>query len=233
MSVSVETPCLDLVGRPVLHDGVWTTVTAVEGEDVVLAVGGGMTARGVGVVALPVIGEFVVARSGRGEIRGCWLGLVDDAGHHHGQVHEIDVFVLCGTTVRRVAVVPGSVDARAVVQGRVADGELAALGALLGEARAHGRTRHEQDERLARLVEAAHEEADDRGWCGDFDDFMEAQGLPRRTRDHNLRIEVRATVYLTRSSNTGVDGAINGLTQEDIWDALAIDDIGWEAEADD
>src|ERR1035437_346260 len=56
------------------------------------------------------------------------------------------------------------------------------------------------EDRLGRLADAAHAEADERKWCSEFDDFLEAQGLPRRSRDYQLQVEVTATVYLSRRS---------------------------------
>lgn len=71
-----------------------------------------------------------------------------------------------------------------------------------------------------------HEEADDRGWCTEFDDFMERVGLPRRTREYRLEVDVSATVRVTLTA-TSEDDAIEALSTEDVWGVLEEDDITW------
>ena len=54
------------------------------------------------------------------------------------------------------------------------------MGALLTEARAHHATRSDHEAWRDQIVAEAHGEADDREWCGEFDDFMARVGLPRK-----------------------------------------------------
>ncbi len=51
-----------------------------------------------------------------------------------------------------------------------------------------------------RLVEVAHEEADNRDWCSDFDDLMDQLGLPRRVREYDLDVHFCGVLSLTVSA---------------------------------
>jgi len=220
---------VDLVGRPAAVDREITTVTALRGNEVFTDREPGRGRDEGEVVALPVTGEFVHIDAGEAEVaRGYWLGLAEQTTRVGD---EITVLLLAASIVREVTVRLELVEARRVVSGRATDGERAAMGALLAEARAHRRTRRDHAAWLDRLTEEAHTEADDRDWCGDFDDFMARVGLARRTRDYDLRVEVTATVYLTRNANSGEE-AIDALTCEDVREALSCGDIKWEAEPD-
>jgi hypothetical protein len=117
------------------------------------------------------------------------------------------------------------------VSGRATEGERVAMSALLVEAGAHERTKREHKDRLERLVDAAHAEADERDWCFEFDDFLEAQGLPRRSHDYQLRVEVTATVYVSRDA-TSEDNAIDSLTTQEVFDLLTVQNIDYEASED-
>ena len=72
-----------------------------------------------------------------------------------------------------------------------------------------------------------HSEADDRQWCGEFDDFMDRVGLPRRSREYDLEVEVSATVRVTLTA-TSEEEATDALTREDVWAALGEDNITWD-----
>ena len=78
-----------------------------------------------------------------------------------------------------------------------------------------------------RLVSEAHSEADDRQWCGEFDDFMDRVGLPRRSREYDLEVEVSATVRVTLTA-TSEEEATDALTRENVWAALGEDNITWD-----
>lgn len=180
-----------------------------------------------GQVPLPRLGETVeVVEAGRTLLAGVWLGLVSTAV----QAGSLEVAVVaCGVVVRQW-VATALLDCRQVVTGRL-EGDDAVLLALLGEIRER---RAEQDARTAwleRLVSDAHEEANDRDWCSDFDDFMERAGLPRRERDYEVRVEVTATVYMTRTA-TSEEDAHEGIDRSDVWDALDADAIDWTVDRD-
>lgn len=49
--------------------------------------------------------------------------------------------------------------------------------------------------------------------------------------DHDLRVQVTATVYLTRTA-TSAGEAIDALTRQCVWDALSASDIDCDAEED-
>lgn len=52
------------------------------------------------------------------------------------------------------------------------------------------------------LVEKAHEEADNRGWCDEFDDFMENVGLPRRSKEYTVEVDVTVRVSVSVTATT-------------------------------
>lgn len=226
-TMAAEAPVwsIDMVGRPAVVDQEITTVTALRGTEVFTAREPGTGREAETVVILPVTGEFVempdVIPSG---VKGYWLGPVETGT----RVHEtFSVFVLSGSTVHRLVMPVAKADARQLVKGRATEGERAAMGALLTEARAHDCTRRDHEAWRDRLVSEAHSEADEREWCGEFDDFMDRVGLPRRSRDYDLEVEVSATVRVTLNA-TSESEAADALTRAEVWAALGEDNITWE-----
>lgn len=59
----------------------------------------------------------------------------------------------------------------------------------------------------ARLVVVAHEEADNRDWCSDFDDLMDDLGLPRRVRDYDLEVRFCGVLSVTVSASCEDDAS--------------------------
>lgn len=51
--------------------------------------------------------------------------------------------------------------------------------------------------RLARIVESAHEWAEEYGLCSRFDDFCEEHGLPTRVREQDYNVTVTVDLTLT------------------------------------
>ena len=228
-TMAAEAPVwsIDLVGRPAVVDHEMTIVTALRGTEVFTAREPGIGREAESVVMLPVTGEFVeiaeVMPSGEA-VKGYWLGPVETGG----RVHEtFSVLVLSESKVQRLVMPVAKADARQLVKGRASEGERAAMGALLTEARAHNCTRRDHEAWCDRLVSEAHSEADDRQWCGEFDDFMARVGLPRRSRDYDLEVEVSATVRVTLTA-TSEEEATDALTREDVWAALGEDNITWD-----
>lgn len=76
------------------------------------------------------------------------------------------------------------------------------------------------------LAATAHAEADNRGWCSDFDDILEGLGLPRRVRQYRIRARFSGTVYVDVEAETA-DEACDRVTAEDVRSALAAE--GWDA----
>jgi hypothetical protein len=72
------------------------------------------------------------------------------------------------------------------------------------------------------LVEDAHQTATDRDWCGEFDDFMEDHGLPRRERE--WEVTVQATVTVTRTVTASSEDDAKSKAEE----AFSNDDIAYE-----
>ena len=219
---------IDLVGRPAVVDHELTTVATVEGGEVFTVLEPGQGRGAEEVTTLPVAGEFVeIADVIPEAVNGCWLGPVEQ-GPRLGE--HLTALVLVDSSVREVVMPVTMADARRIVRaGTVKDGT--ALEALLAEARAHRCTQRKHSRWVDQLVAEAHEEADDRGWCEEFDSFMQRAGLPRRTRDYDLCVEVTATVRVTRCASSAEE-AIDGLTREDVWDAIGADNIEWSAEED-
>ena len=239
MSVVVEAPfvevpllsrgVVDLINRPafVVDGQRFSRVSSVCGDEVFTADNPTRALTGDAVVALPMLGEFVRTHDGTQGVYGYWLGLVREVA----QQGRLEAFVLEESRVRLVSFEPEQVEARQVVSGRATEGERVAMSALLVEAGAHERTKREHEDRLERLADAAHAEADERKWCSEFDDFLEAQGLPRRSRDYQLQVEVTATVYLSRSA-TSEDNAVDSLTTQEVFDLLTVQSIDYEASED-
>jgi hypothetical protein len=229
MTITAE-PCApstpDLAGRAAWVGGrTLTDITDVRGDKLITACSPGQERPADTVVALPQLGELVAATSLTGQpVHGYWLGTLS----RDLQNERLEALILDGATTSTVRFAPGQVESRRVVIGHANDGARAAMTALLAEAQAHQTTRAEHTRRIDRLVEAAHEEANDRDWCSSFDDFMESQGLPRRERDYDLRVEVTAIVYLTRSG-ANIDEAIGSLDTDDLRDELRHVDLEWEA----
>ena len=77
------------------------------------------------------------------------------------------------------------------------------------------------EERLERIVDAAHEYADDNDLCQRFDRFMESQGLRPRSRDWvcvvdatvRVRIPVRAPSADDAASGVDDDMVVNALSE--------------------
>lgn len=67
---------------------------------------------------------------------------------------------------------------------------------------------------LERIVDALHEEGNDRGWCSEYDDILERVGLPRRARNYDVNVTVTLSLTLTREAR-GADAAA-----EDLDDAI-------------
>jgi hypothetical protein len=144
-------------------------------------------------VALPWAGELVVLPTPTGVVQGYWIGLyTHDAQPVQGRVR---VRVLSGGNVVEQDVAADALAADRIVSGQQADGAVAgAVQALAGAYRMAEVRRLEEQRWRQRLTEAAHEEADERGWCSEFDDFMEQAGLERRSRNYACRVRVWATV---------------------------------------
>lgn len=219
---------LGLVGRLAVVDQELTTVTSVRDGEVFTAREPGKGLDAETVIVLPMAGEVVEMPDViPAPMSGHWIGLVQ-MGPQLGE--HISALVLVGSGVQEVVMPVVKADARRIV-GSGTPMDHAAMEALLTEARAHRCSRREHVEWIDRLVADAHEEADDRGWCEDFDDFMDRNGLPRRTKDHDLSVEVTATVRISRNA-ISVQEAIDSITREDVWAAMSADNIEWDAEED-
>lgn len=216
---------IDLIGRPALRDGAMTTITAVRGEHIYTADIPGVAHAATELVPLPVLGEHV--RTTTGTV-GYWIGRIDDEPVPAGIVRAL---LLSDELSRTYDIAVTDIDARTVVDGRASEGERAALGALLGEHLAHRSTIRRHRQWIDALTDDAHVHADDNSLCERFDDFMEEHGLARRARDYDLRVQVTATVYLTRNA-ASLDAAIDTLDGETLLAALTSDDLAWDAEED-
>lgn len=217
-----------LTGRQAIHDGRLTRIIAAGDGCLTTALNPDEKAFEWAVVVLPQPGETVTVASTDGQVCGLWVGLrgvSPDASRIHADL-------LVDGQVRRVSVATGEVDARQTVSQLASDGEEAAATALFQEMTAHQETRETQQAQLDQLVDDAHTYADDNELCRRFDEFMVSHGLRPRTRDYELRVEVTATVYLTREAANAEDAA-DALTRDEVFAALNAVDIEWEAEESD
>lgn len=78
-------------------------------------------------------------------------------------------------------------------------------------------TAHEA--RLGRIVVAAHGYADQYDLCERFDDFMESQGLPPRSRDFVVEVDATVRVRVSMSARNG-DAAAGKVDDYAIADAI-------------
>lgn len=90
--------------------------------------------------------------------------------------------------------------------GAPASSEMAALEAenegLTAELRDARRQLSVSAMRLNRIVEAAHQLAYEHDWCSVFDDFCEEHGLPSRTRDYTVSVEVALRLELVQNARS-------------------------------
>jgi hypothetical protein len=73
--------------------------------------------------------------------------------------------------------------------------------------------------RLERIVDAAHEYADDNDLCSRFDDFMDGQGLRPRSRDWVCEVDATVRVRVTVSARNA-DAAAGEVDDYAIADAI-------------
>lgn len=224
-ATATETPyAFDLIGRPALHGGTLTTITATRGNGVCTADNPELVRPAGEVATLPMTGELVELN----DATGYWIGFLKTTPDFS---KPVEFLILTGEAVKVLACDVTHIDARQIVKNGLSPAASAPMVALLSEVRDHHATRQQHAEWVATLVANAHEKATFEGWCDQFDDFLEAHGLPRRTRDYDLRVEVTATVYLS-AEGTSADDAVESLTIDEVWDALSKDNIDWEAEED-
>lgn len=103
--------------------------------------------------------------------------------------------------------------------------QLLLVRALAAESVSHYGDNTDHEEWKQRLVSAAHAEADDRGWCEDFDNILEGLGLPRRIHEYRVRVSFSGSVYIDVTAGTE-DDACEQVRPEDVRAALAAE--GWE-----
>ncbi len=174
------------------------------------------------VVALPSPGERVEVPGGPA----LWLGVkaAPLAGHLAAKVmlDSGEVRALPGTVERfdaaRIMTGPGSA-------------EVSRLAAALYVSAINLEVREQEHQVwIQNLTEAAHDRANDQGWCEEFDDWMASQGLDRRRRDYEVEVSVRASVTVVMSSMSSADDARESIGLTDVWQALSRDDIDWDIE---
>lgn len=231
MSVVVEIQAREvaLSDRPafVVEGHRFTQIIGADGEGVRTDVEPGRVLLRDEVAALPVLGEFVETRNEEGPVRGWWLG----EGVPRMSGDRLAVMVLSGQEVRRVLLEPMLADARRIVTGRAGEAERAVMVTLLAEARLHDQAMRQHERWTDALVADAHETAQRHGLCEVADALLERHGLPARSSDFDLRVEVSATVYLTRSGRDLAE-AVSGVTKQDVLMLLGADDLSIEVEQD-
>lgn len=70
------------------------------------------------------------------------------------------------------------------------------------------------------ITRRLHQEADDRGYCGEFDEIMEEIGLPTRRTEHELEVEVEAFTMTVTVEARSREAAIDALGQYEIDNAI-------------
>lgn len=213
---------LGAAGRPVWLPGhaTLTPLVRLDGGVPVVSDGEGEKADTAG-VPLPFIGEPVrLPRlgTGLGPVEGLWVGVREGARLARGAtvarvltedtVVEHEVGPDCAETVLALhasRAVIGSTDGAQVAGARA----VAALLARLDEADQSRQEAAADHERWrADLAEAAHQEADEREWCSEFDDFLEQVGLPRRSRDWRVNLTLTVSVHLNATSESAAEESV-------------------------
>lgn len=178
------------------------------------------------VVLLPRLGEEVRIDALGSPVEGRWLG-VDDISPGPDAV---TFHVLVGDRVHtREAPVAETLDARTTVVRAATPETREAMTALAAQISLRQEVTRRHENRMQRLVEDAHEYATDHDLCERFDDFMHDHGLPRRSHDYELRVEINTTIYLTRSG-TSLDDAISSVETAEVVDALNLSSSDYEVE---
>lgn len=90
----------------------------------------------------------------------------------------------------------------------------------------------ELDQFKKHATEVLHQEAEERGFCSDFDDVMEQIGLPKRATPHDVTVEIKFTVNISVTA-ADEEAATKAVTRQDVLDAidrLTADEMDeWEA----
>lgn len=145
-------------------------------------------------------------------VRGVYLG---EAGEAHLVFEPTAGVVAVGSVARIVVHSAGLVDPSQVLLIR----------ALAAEAVGGANARRMHAEQIDRIVEVAHEEANDRGWCSEFDDLLEDRlGLPRREREYSVRARYSGSVTVTVTASSE-DEALGLVGSAEVRDAMQQE--GW------
>lgn len=177
-------------------------------------------------VLLPVVGELVrvARRTSGGVVEGRWLGLVRSPDCSAGVTARLLV------SGDGVVLVPARADRmgheETVLSAAPACEPGEALRALWAELERAADVARAHEVFVDRLTEAAHEEADSREWCSDFDDFMERMGLARRSQSYRVEVTVSATVYVDACSESDARDEISAELIAQVLGAPA--DGGWD-----
>lgn len=122
-------------------------------------------------------------------------------------------------------VIVGDVQRLAVRRAAPVDpGKLLLLRALAAEATGRYRETVAHAEQIDEIVRVAHEEADVRDWCEEFDGIMDRLGLPRREREYSVRVRYSGSVVLSVTA-TSEDEALSLVSLQSVRDELEND--GW------
>lgn len=191
-------------------------------------------------IPLPMCGEAIDTRDRTDRsLSAVYLGVCEPSAvtAHDAADGSVEIFVLREGSVFSTWVLPVHLDARYSVTGSPEESQGDLLRALAAQSQ-HVRREQRQREAQVRahqstidtLVSDAHDYADRNSLCEQFDEFMEEHGLPGRTRDFCVRVEVTATLYLARSA-CSVDEAVDEICRSDVAEALDRDRSSIEFEA--
>lgn len=130
-------------------------------------------------------------------------GWVCSLGEHTDGVHVAAVAVpgYTSTTLEAAAcwsdtydMSPAAADAAIEHLRPTAVARLSQINRLTAELDQTRTARDQATERLAALWRALEAEAAERGWCSDYDEFVEANGGPERERDWDVTLEVTTSI---------------------------------------
>lgn len=177
------------------------------------------------VAILPVGGQCLAAEpAGRR-----WLGIAQESATLeqvvHGWVLDADGALEKATFTRE------EIDARTAVAQDCPHSDAPMAAALMGSLASRVRLEEDHQGRMDTLVSEAHQWANDNSLCETFDDFMDEQGLARRERDFQLRVEVCATVYLTCRAAT-LEDAVEAVDADEVRAGIDFDQHPYSVEED-
>jgi len=184
------------------------------------AVAAGVSADLAEVIPLPMMGERVEVATEQGMVVGVWVQRITTPGSHLDERNGfVTALLVVGGELRQMRCQAGEWDARRTVREQPDPPLRDVLALLLAEQAASRDQLVTHEAWRDNLVAEAHDWATREDLCGRFDDFMSEMGLPGRSRDYSVAVEVTFTVYVSVSAVDAED-AEEMVSRQDVADAI-------------